>query len=205
MYMSWDKGGDHSDEWMTKATTFLDRVFSRTKMVQCPCSGYQNMRCLADKKMMAIDLCKYDFTPGYGVWTFHGEKATQTIEEEEQDFSIIGVDRMDEMYEDIQIEIPEDPPTAEVEAFFKLLKASEEPLHEHIEVALLSFITRLMTMKSKYFFSNNCYNNLMKLIRDILLECHKVTKGMYQSMKSLFGLGMKYEMIDVCPDNYMLF
>jgi hypothetical protein len=33
MYTSWDKGGDHSDEWMTKATTFLDHAFSRTKMV----------------------------------------------------------------------------------------------------------------------------------------------------------------------------
>jgi hypothetical protein len=38
---------------------------------------------------------------------------------------------MNEMLEAIQVEITEDPPTAEVEAFFKLLKASEEPLHEH--------------------------------------------------------------------------
>jgi hypothetical protein len=35
----------------------------------------------------------------------------------------------------------EDPPTTEAEAFFKLIKPSEEPLHEHIEVTLLAFIT----------------------------------------------------------------
>jgi hypothetical protein len=51
------------------------------------------------------------------------------------------VDRMDEMLEAIQEEVTKDPPTTEVEAFSKLLKVSEEPLHEHTEVILLSFIT----------------------------------------------------------------
>jgi hypothetical protein len=32
-----------------------------------------------------------------------------------------------------------------------------------------------------------------------------VPEDMYQSMKLLFGLGMKYEKIDVCSDNCMLF
>jgi hypothetical protein len=48
---------------------------------------------------------------------------------------------MDEMLETIQAEVTEDPPTAKVEAFFKLLKALEVPLHEHTEVTLLAFIT----------------------------------------------------------------
>jgi hypothetical protein len=41
------------------------------------------------------------------------------------------IDRMDEMLEAKQVEVIEDPPTVEVQAFFKLLKASEELLHEH--------------------------------------------------------------------------
>jgi hypothetical protein len=39
--------------------------------------------------------------------------------------------------------------------FFKLLKASEDPLHEYTKVTLLDFITWMMAIKSKYFFSNN--------------------------------------------------
>jgi hypothetical protein len=39
----------------------------------------------------------------------------------------------------------------EVDVFFKLLKASEDPLHEQTEVTLLDFITRMMAIKSKYF------------------------------------------------------
>jgi hypothetical protein len=83
------------------------------------------------------------------------------------------------MLEAIHVEVTEDPSTMEVEAFLKLLKASEEPLLEHIEVTLLAFITRLMAIKFKYFFSNNCYNDLVKLISDILLKSHKVPKDMY--------------------------
>jgi hypothetical protein len=59
------------------------------------------------------------------------------------------VDRMNDMLEAIQVDVTEDPPTAEVEAFFKLLEASEEPLHEHTEVTLLTFITWLVAIKFK--------------------------------------------------------
>jgi hypothetical protein len=93
----------------------------------------------------------------------------------------------------------------EVEVFFKLLEASEEPLHEHTEVTLLAFITRLVAIKSKYFFSNNWYNDPLKLISDTLPKPHKVTKDMYQSKKIMSALGLKYEKIAVWPDNCMLF
>jgi hypothetical protein len=100
------------------------------------------------------------------------------------------VDRMDEMLEAIQVEVTEDPPIAKVEAFFKLLKALEDSLHEHIEVTLLDFITRIMDIKSKYFFSNNCYNNLVKLISDILSKPHKVPNDINQSKKMMSALGL---------------
>jgi hypothetical protein len=104
---------------------------------------------------------------------------------------------MDEMPESIQAEV--------IEAFFKLLKTSEDPLHEYTEVTILAFITRMMAIKSKYFFSNNCYNDLVKLISNILLKPHKVPKDMYQSKKIMSALSLKYEKIDVCLDNCMLF
>jgi hypothetical protein len=106
------------------------------------------------------------------VWTFHSESGTRVIAEDEHDCNVGNIDRMYEMLEAIQVEVTKDPPTSVVEAFFKLL----EPLHEHTEVTLLAFITRLVAIKSKYFFSNNCYNDLLKLISDILLKPHKVPK-----------------------------
>jgi hypothetical protein len=190
---------------MDKVTSFLDHAFSRTQIVRCPCCVCQNSRCLEDKRTITIHLCKNGFVPGYEVWTFHGELGSRVVAEDEHDCDMEDVDRMDEMFEAIQVEVTEDPPTTEVEAFFKLLKASEDPLHEHTEVTLFDFITRLLAIKSMYFFSNNCYNGLVKLISDILLKPHKVPTDMYQSKKMMSALGLKYEKIDVCSDNCMLF
>jgi hypothetical protein len=119
-----------------------------------------------------------------------------------------GADRMDEMLEAIQPEFDldtEDPPTPEFEEFFRLLKASEELLHEHTKVTMLTFVTRLMAIKFKLFFSNNCYNELLKLIRDVLPNPNKLPKDMYHSKKLVKGLGMDYEKIDVCQNSCMLF
>jgi hypothetical protein len=140
--------GDYIDEWMDKATTFLDCAFSLSKIVWCPCSRCQNSRCLEDKRTIAIHLCKNGFVPGFEAWKFHGESGTRVVEEDEHDCYVGDIDMMDEMLEAIQAEVTEDPPTVEVEVFFKLIKALEELLHEHTKVALLVFITRLMAIKS---------------------------------------------------------
>jgi hypothetical protein len=63
----------------------------------------------------------------------------------------------------------------------------------------------MMAIMSKYFFSNNCYNDLMKLINDILPKPHKVPMDIYQSKKMMSALGLKSEKIGVCPDNCTLF
>jgi hypothetical protein len=139
------------------------------------------------------------------VWTFHGESGTRVVAEDEHGCNVGNIDRMDEMLKAIQAEAIDNPPTVEVEAFFKLLEASEEPLHKHTEVTLLAFITRLVAIKSMYFFSNNCYNDILKLISDILLKPHKVPKDMYQSKKMMSALGLKYEKINIYPNNCMLF
>jgi hypothetical protein len=176
MYCRWNKGGNYTDEWMDKATTFMDCAFSLSKIVRCPCSRCQNLRCLEDKTTIVIHLFKNSFVPDYEVWKFHGESGTRVIAEDEHDCDMGDVDRMGEMLEAIQVEVTEDPPTTQVEAFFKLLKASEEPLYDHTEVTILSFITWLIAIKSKYFFSNN---DLVKLISNIFLKPHKVPKDMY--------------------------
>jgi hypothetical protein len=99
----------------------------------------------------------------------------------------------------------EDPPTPEVEEFFRLLKALEELLHGHTKVTVLTFVTWLMAIKFKFFFSNNCYNELLKLFGDALPNPNKLPKDMYHSKKLVMGLGMDYEKIDVYRNSCMIF
>jgi hypothetical protein len=73
------------------------------------------------------------------------------------------------------------------------------------KVTVLSFVTQLMALKSRFFFSNNCSNELLKLIGDVLPNSNNLPKDMYHSKKLVKGLGMDYEKIDVCQNSCMLF
>jgi predicted DNA binding CopG/RHH family protein len=156
--------------------------------------------------------------PGYEVWVHHGEDPPPRIVSEFQSHEEGDYDRMEEMLDDVRHEILtvdsenpgqptdyEDLATPEVQKSFALLKAAEEPLHEHTKVTVLVSVTRLMAIKSKFAFSNNCYKELLNLISDVLPENHKMPKDKYQSKKLLSRLGMDYEKIDVCDNNCMLF
>jgi hypothetical protein len=156
MYNGWDVKGAHSDEWVTKTRTFVDHAFSLSKInkVWCLCSRYQNMRCF-DMTTISMHMCCHGFMPHNEMWRFLGEYTTPATKEEEEDDYNTRVYRMDEMVEATQPEFTKDPPIVEVELFFKILKALEEPMHEQIEVTLLASMTRLMAIVLKYFFSNN--------------------------------------------------
>jgi hypothetical protein len=156
-----------------------------------------------------MHLCKFGFILGYDVWMHHSEtidQRTTSVVEDEDDRS--GDDRMDEILDAIRPELEtnrEDPPTSEVQKFFFMLKVSEEPLHEHMIVSVLAFVTCITSINSKFAFSNICYKELLRLFSDVLPSNHKMPKDMYQFKKLLSALGMEYEKIDVCKDNCMIF
>jgi hypothetical protein len=117
------------------------------------------------------------------------------------------VDRMDDMVANIErgyyLE-SEDPPP-EVQNFYRLLAASEEKVHNGTDVTILQVVTHRMTFISKYNFSNQYYNDIVKLIIDLLPMKHNMSKDLYQYKKIVSNLRMNYEKIDACEKNYMLF
>jgi hypothetical protein len=116
---------------------------------------------------------------------------------------------MDEMVTDIgreyQMGSGEQGEPLEVQNFYRLLAAADVKVHDGTDVTVLQAVTRLMTMKSKYNFSNQCYNDMVKLIIDLIPTKHNMLKDLYQSKKIVAGLSMKYEKINVCKTNCMLF
>jgi hypothetical protein len=55
-----------------------------------------------------------------------------------------------------------------------------------------------MGFKSKYSFSNHCYNDIVKLIIYTIPVKHNMPKDLYQSKKIVSGLKMNYGKIDAC-------
>jgi hypothetical protein len=83
-------------------------------------------------------------------------------------------------------------PPQKVYNFCRLLATLDEKVQDDI---------RLMAMKSNYNFSNQCYNNIVKFIIDLIPVKHNMTKDLYQFKKIVADLGMNYEKIDVCKKN----
>ena len=198
----------HSKEWVRVAKQFVDLAFSGgPRVVKCPCTKCRNFKYVRKIEELEHHLCKNGFMPNYLVWRSHGEveqniTELERIDDEEED-------RMDDLVADISREYPtlasEQATPEEVQEFYKLLHASEEKVHDDTTVTVLQVVTRLMAMKAKYNFSNNCYNDIINLIIDLIPSNHKMPKDLYQSKKIVSGLGMKYKKIDVCEDNCMLF
>jgi hypothetical protein len=91
----------------------------------------------------------------------------------------------------------------ELKLFYHLLTAFK--VYDGTELTILQAITCLMGMKSMYNFSNQCYNNIVKLVIDLIPVKHNMPKDLYQSMKIVLSLCAKYKKIDVCEGNYMFF
>ena len=64
---------------------------------------------------------------------------------------------------------------------------------------------RLLAIKSDHNISNSCFNDMVKLVSEVIPSDHKLPKNLYFTKKMMADLGMKYEKIDVCPSNCMLF
>jgi hypothetical protein len=114
---------------------------------------------------------------------------------------------MDNMVADIErgYDLKSEDPPPKVQNFYRLLAASKEKMHDGINVTMLQAVTRLMWLKSKYCFSNQCYNDIVKFVIGLILMKHNMLKDLYQSKKIVSGLGTDYEKINACKKNYILF
>jgi hypothetical protein len=206
MYDGFSDKEAHSAEWFRITKELLKLAFaSGRREAMCLCSRCRNRRMLSEYEMSA-HIAKKGFMPDYLVWHQHGEvqppAAAESDENDDQD-------RMDDMIADNGMECDlgsgDQHPPPEVQNFYRLLAASEEKVHDGTALTILQTVTHLMAMKSKYNFSNQCYNDIVKLIIDLIPAKHNMLKVLYQSKKIVVGLGMNYEKIDACEKNCMLF
>jgi hypothetical protein len=75
-----------------------------------------------------------------------------------------------------------------VHNFYRLLAASDEKVHDGTKLTILQAVTCLMGIKSKYNFLNQCYNEIMKWIIDLIPAKHNMPKDLYQSKKIIVVL-----------------
>jgi hypothetical protein len=204
MYDRFSDTSKHSAKWVRITKEFLKFAFTGDHHeASCPCSRCENRIILSEYEMSA-HFGKKGFMSNYLLWHQHGEVQHAVANESDGNDD---VDWMDDMVADIGrgYDIESEDPPFEVQNFYRLLVAPEEKVHDGTDVTVLQVVTHLMAFKSKYNFSNQCYNDIMTLIIDLIPAKHNMLKNLYQSKKIVSGLRMNYEKIDACEKNCMLF
>jgi hypothetical protein len=111
----------------------------------------------------------------YLVWRDHGEEelGAESIGNEDDDC-------MDELVPNIgreyEVGSGEQRESLEVQNFYSFIAAANEKVHDGTDVAVLQVVTCLMAIKLKYNFLNQCYNDIIKLIIDLIPTKHTCRK-----------------------------
>jgi hypothetical protein len=85
------------------------------------------------------------------------------------------------------------------------LPPQKKKVHDGTNMIVLQAVTHLMGFKSKYSFSNQCYNDIVKFVIDLIPAKHNMPKDLYQSKKIMVSLEMDYEKIDAYEKNACCF
>ncbi|KAI5350406.1 hypothetical protein L3X38_003297 [Prunus dulcis] len=142
----------------------------------------------------------------YKIWIWHGEpwewttNASRNVEEDEQS-------RFNFVYEEVGMDdnnlgdIGFDP-----YEFANVIGDGDQPLYPgSSKYMMLSALMKLYNLKAKHRMSDVCFTELLILQGDLLLEGNTLPSSMYEAKKILSALGMSYEKIYACPNDYNLY
>jgi hypothetical protein len=124
---------------------------------------------------MSAHLAKKGFMSNYLLWHQHGEVRPVVFDELDGNDD---VKQMDDMVADIGrgYDLESEDPPLEVQNFYRLLATSEGKVHDGIDMIMLHAVTHLMGFKSKYNFTNQFYNDIMKFVIGLIPAKHNMPK-----------------------------
>ena len=88
-----------------------------------------------------------------------------------------------------------------------MLRSSEQEIWEGNPYghSQLSAVYRLLNLKSEHHFSERCYDEICKLMSELLPNDNLITDSFYSTKKLVRGLGLPVQKIDCCENNCMLY
>ena len=180
MYTGYTSQKVWTEEWLTKTKGFVRAAFANGQEFSwCPCARCDNYK-KRDELEMSKDLQKFGFTPGYMVWTLHGESAQRARAEvvrRRTDEHGTGTADMVQDFDDARDSDEEMEESAK--AFTEMLESSKRPLHEHTELCQLDAISQIMALKAQFNLGRECYDAMMTVFGRFLPKGHVLPPNLY--------------------------
>ncbi|XP_056687930.1 uncharacterized protein [Spinacia oleracea] len=110
-------------------------------------------------------------------------------------------DRLGDMIRAAQDKFAENPAT-----FEGVLKDSETPLYPGCsKYTRLSIILRLYNVKAGHGLTDQCFDEVLEVSKDMLPDDNVLASGAYEAKKILIPMGLPYEKIHACPNDCVLY
>ena len=207
-----------TEEYQQGITEFMGLVHrqpeAKTGTLRCPCSNCKNRKVIKEWDVWT-HLYLSGFTRSYKIWYHHGETDYEHGSTSEHQPAV----RLEEpIRTDVDYGVGteqmvndhfrgEDLPNAQARRFYDMLDAGKQPLYEGCRDghSALSSATRLMGIKTDYNLAEDCVDAIADFVKGILPEDNVAPGSYYEVQKLVAGLGLSYQVIDVCRDNCMIY
>ncbi|KAH7836189.1 hypothetical protein Vadar_033569 [Vaccinium darrowii] len=182
--------------------------------IRCPC-----IDCLNCKKLSSVvvktHLIRRGIDPSYKTWVHHGEPIPvhehQIQNDDNHEHNEVPEDdnHLQDMLEQIYLggicdddidELPVNHERIDMHNFDKLFNAAQRKAYPGCEKTVLGFIVKMLHVKVYKKMSNDAFNLIMQIIKEMLLaECHEtIPWTIYETKKLLRDLGLGYVPIHAC-------
>ncbi|XP_021762993.1 uncharacterized protein LOC110727719 [Chenopodium quinoa] len=171
----------------------------------CPCHMCHNFLYKRPEEILN-HLEKWEFDKTYTRWIWHGECRDEASVSNFSDNANEGQhttegDRLEEMLHVVHENFDEDPTK-----FESLLSDSEKPLYESCtKYTRLSAILKLYNLKAGHGLSDQSFNMILELVKDMLPDDNVLPSCTYEAKKTLSVMGLPYERIHACSNDCMLY
>ncbi|KAI5311767.1 hypothetical protein L3X38_040940 [Prunus dulcis] len=209
MDKSWMHSDRRSKAYELGVEAFLNFAVENlltTTHIRCPCVKCVNLK-LFGVGIIRDHVYFNGIDQSYKNWTFHGEpweattNASRNVEEDDGHSRYSFVSEEIDMDDNDFGDFGSDP-----YEFANVIGDGDQPVYPGCrKYTKLSALVKLYNLKAKHGMSDVYFTELLILQGDLLPERNTIPTSMYEAKKTLCALGLSYEKMHACPNDFILY
>ncbi|XP_023759479.1 uncharacterized protein LOC111907900 [Lactuca sativa] len=187
------------DEGVNAFLEFLQTNNPKLDVIPCPYVNYINL-CHHSIDNVRYYLFVHGFDENYKIWCFHGEKQPKSDSRCPNNSIPHDAIYTKDMLHDAFKYVNEEP-----DSLKSLLEECDKPLYVGSKFNAVSGLLKFQNLKGQFGWSDASFDALLSVLKDILPSNNTIPSSIYESKKLLKGVGLQYEKIHACENDFVLF
>nr|XP_043625896.1 uncharacterized protein LOC122597363 [Erigeron canadensis] len=204
------------EEFLQGVRSFLlvaeaHRLAKGTNEIFCPCSKCKNFVGHKNINEIEFHLLQNGFVRKYNIWSEHGESlaagsstsVSGSFANENNDSNMNrNPENLKRMFHDMEATTVGD---SHQEKLQELFVEAKNDLYDGSKYSKLSAVLELFNLKASNGWSDKSFTSLLKFLKKILPEANTLPISIYEAKKIICPMGLGYQRIAACPNDYMLY